>query len=86
MRVERKHRARLLLGDVVAKAIESVGVTPELIQDWLGFRCNCKERRDKLNWLDLWARQVIFGKDPEAEAYLRQRMQDEKDVLDEHGK
>jgi hypothetical protein len=86
MRVERKHKARLLLGDVVEEALKQVGVTSESIQQWLGYRCNCKPRRDKLNWLDLWARQVIFGKDPEAEAYLRQRMQDEKDVLDEHGK
>lgn len=48
----------MLLGDFVHKALERVGVTPELVSAWIG-DCGCVDRRQRLNRLHLWARQTV---------------------------
>lgn len=45
-----------LLGDAVKAALTAVGVTEERVAAWVGGPCGCKERREKLNALDAWAR------------------------------
>ena len=47
------------LGDVIESALTKIGVTSERVELWLGRKCNCKERRNKLNDLSRWARSVI---------------------------
>ncbi len=49
----------VLLGDVIEKALESVGVTKARVSGWLGKPCNCEERQAKLNQLHIWAIRVI---------------------------
>ena len=56
-------KRRWLLGDVVEKALSTVGITSERVEAWLGKPCNCKKRRDRLNALDAWARGVLTGKE-----------------------
>ncbi len=51
---------RMLIGDIVANALSSVGVTDERVSKWMGKPCACKERREKLNQLERWALRV-FG-------------------------
>jgi hypothetical protein len=59
------------LGDLVKKALETVGVTEERVQKLLGKECGCKGRRERLNALDFWARRVVQGKVQGAREYLR---------------
>ena len=49
----------MLFGDLVAKALSSVGITEERVQLALGKNCGCKRRRQQLNQLDTWARQQL---------------------------
>ena len=58
------------LGDLVANALSTVGITPERVENWLGKPCGCKERQRKLNQLGSWARRVISGKTDDAKHYL----------------
>ena len=60
----------MLLGDLVQKALSTVGVTEERVQAFLGQPCSCKKRRDRLNQLDTWARRVVAGKVDNATKYL----------------
>lgn len=65
---------RWAFGDMVETALSSVGVTSERVEKWLGKPCGCKERRDKMNALGLWARRVLTGKKENAEEYLLRMM------------
>jgi len=58
------------LGDSVEKALDIVGVTDERVSIWLGRPCGCKERKEKLNQLGLWATRVCIGKLTKAKDYL----------------
>jgi hypothetical protein len=49
------------LGDHVSAALSSVGITKELVSDWLGEECGCAERQEKLNQLGSWASRVVQG-------------------------
>lgn len=60
----------MLLGDLVKSALETVGITEDRVQSFLGKPCSCKKRRDKLNQLDSWARRVVSGKVEDAKRYL----------------
>jgi len=51
------------LGDVVEAALTKVGITEERVSQWLGRKCNCKSRREKLNKLSKWARNVLLPTD-----------------------
>ena len=59
------------LGDLLERALESVGITKDRVEGWLGRPCGCAERKEKLNRLSLWARRVLAGKTERAEEYLR---------------
>ena len=50
------------LGDMVEKALTSVGITKDRVEKLLGRPCNCKERQRRLNELSHWARRVVGGK------------------------
>lgn len=58
-----------LLGDHIHAALDRINVTPELVQEWFG-DCCCEENRQKLNALDLWARQAATTTVANAKAYL----------------
>lgn len=51
-----------MLGDMVEKALGSIGITKERVEAWVGSPCGCKERQDKLNMLGAWARMTIKNK------------------------
>lgn len=58
--VARIRIGRPLLGDVVESALSKFGITAERVSGWFGGRnCGCKERKELLNRLDRWARNVI---------------------------
>ena len=69
---EQKERQRpsMLLGDVVSSALSLVGVTPEIVEKWAGGPCGCRERRQKMNQIDAWARRVVSGKAKDAKRLL----------------
>jgi hypothetical protein len=50
------------LGDSIHTALATVGITPSLVEQWLGRPCGCEERRQKLNLLGAWAKRVVSGK------------------------
>lgn len=50
------------LGDAVAKALASVGVTPERVSAWLGAPCGCAERKQKLNDFSTWVASQSWGR------------------------
>lgn len=57
-----------MLGHIVERALNAVGVTETAVSAWLGRPCNCRERKEKLDRLGWWAAQVVrssadsFGK------------------------
>lgn len=60
-----------MLGDLLEEALRSIGVTTEVVEDWLGRPCGCKERQEKLNQLGYWAKRVMAGKKARAKEYLQ---------------
>lgn len=64
-----------MLGDRVKSALESVGLTEEFVQEWIG-NCGCEERREKLNRLGMWASRVFSGRVTAAWDWLRVMMAD----------
>ena len=66
-----------MLGDLVEKALATVGLTSERVTTWLGKPCNCRERRDKLNALDHWAQRVLRGAVDNAQTYLNQLLEEQ---------
>jgi len=60
------------LGDALEAALKTVGITEERVTAWLGRPCNCRERREKLNRLGMWATRIHVGKTERAEEYLDQ--------------
>lgn len=65
------------LGDTVAAALESVGVTHERVERWLGRECGCRERQEKLNALGNWAVRTLEISARGALGYLKAIMGDE---------
>lgn len=51
-----------MLGDSVKQALETVGVTQDRVEQWLGRPCNCKERQERLNQLDAVCRRILRGR------------------------
>lgn len=60
------------LGDLVEKALSSVGITSERVTNWLGRPCGCTKRKEKLNNLSRWARRILSGEKEDAEKYLEE--------------
>lgn len=60
------------LGDVIEKALASVGVTESRVTKALGRPCGCKARKEMLNRLGLWAARVVTGRTEDAERYLEE--------------
>ena len=58
-----------MLGDRVAQALASVGVTEERVSRWVG-NCRCAERRERLNALDLCARAALRDNVASAKSHL----------------
>lgn len=62
-----------MLGDSVERALESIGLSKERVELWLGEVCRgCEERKRRLNAIDAWARRVLSGRRQDAEQYLQQ--------------
>jgi hypothetical protein len=59
-----------MLGDMLSKALGSVGVTEERVSAFLGRPCRCRERRERLNRLTSWAIRVVSGKATDAKKHL----------------
>ncbi len=49
------------IGDHVEKALESVGITKERVEKWLGRPCSCRQRKRKLNEIGQWAYRILSG-------------------------
>lgn len=60
-----------LLGDRIHAALSAVGLTPESVSAFVGAECGCRDRIDRLNALDRWARRVVAGKTERAVEYLK---------------
>lgn len=58
------------LGDLVERALSSVGLTKDRVEAWLGRECHCRERQERLNQLGNWARRVLSGKAEGAAEHL----------------
>lgn len=71
------------LGDAVKRALDAVGITQERVERWLGRKCGCKERREKLNRLGRWAMQAarafLFGSKDEAKKQLERLIDEDGD-------
>ena len=61
------------LGDHISQALSLVGITEDRVSQWLG-NCRCLERREKLNWLGSWSKQVLKGKIEGMKAWLERGM------------
>jgi len=48
-----------MLGSLVESALTKAGLTADRIERWLGKPCHCKERKEKLDQLTLWAKQSL---------------------------
>lgn len=66
------------LGDIIERALKSIGVTSERVEKWIGVPCNCAERREKLNRLLPWAYRVLTGRSEDAEKYLDEMIEADK--------
>ena len=64
-----------MLGDRIGQALALAGVTEERVSRWLGRPCDCGDRRDRLNALDIWARRVVAGRTERAGEYLRELLE-----------
>lgn len=60
------------LGDVISEALAVIGVTDDRVSRFVGAPCGCRERREKLNALSVWARRVLAGRTERAREYLEQ--------------
>lgn len=52
---------RKLLGDHVSDTLSLLGITEEKVSSivsWLGMKCGCKGRKEKLNKLHLWSKKM----------------------------
>lgn len=58
------------LGDLVERALSVVGVSKDLVEEWVGGPCGCDERKEKLNQLGNWAFRVVKGKTERAKDFL----------------
>ncbi len=65
-----------MIGDVVERALVSVGVTQARVEQWLGAPCGCEERQQKLNQLGFWAARVVKGRTSCMANYLYDIMRD----------
>lgn len=72
------------LGDHIERALSLVGVTPDLVESWVGRPCGCQERKDKLNALGHWAGRVLRGRVGQAREYLLQVMNHDIRPVSEH--
>jgi hypothetical protein len=61
----------MLLGDRIHAALSAVGLTPESVSGFIGRKCACKERIERINAVDRWARRVLSGKVENAVEYLK---------------
>ena len=77
-RIPTEHQ-RKLLGDRVAEALASIGITDERFSNLIGRPCKCKERKVWLNQLDLWARRTLRGNTKDAKKYLDQILKDKEE-------
>ena len=67
-----------MLGDLIESALQSVGVTSELVGQWVGKPCNCIERKQRLNALSNWAIRIMQGKNGRAKEHLEELISDAK--------
>lgn len=68
------------LGDVIEKALATVGITEERVTKVLGKPCGCKARKERWNRLSLWAARVVTGKTEDAEKYLDEILQEPEEA------
>lgn len=66
------------LGDTVEKALETIGITKERVEKFLGRPCSCSERKARLNRLSAWAFRVFLGKTEDAKEHLDLILDDEE--------
>lgn len=57
-------------GEAIGRALDSVGISQERFELWLGEPCNCPERKAKLDAVWAWAVRVLDGKLDKAAEYF----------------
>ncbi|MFA5398631.1 MAG: hypothetical protein WC346_21635 [Methanogenium sp.] len=63
-------KRKFLLGDNISFALSTVGITEDRVTNWLGRPCGCGRRREKLNQLDIWARDTLLKTTKNAKSIL----------------
>ena len=58
-----------MLGNAVKMVLDSVGITQQRAERWLG-SCCCKERQERLNQLDAICRRFVRGRIEGARGYI----------------
>lgn len=67
-----------MLGDTVQRSLETVGVTKEKVERWLGHTCQgCQERKTRLNMIHAWANRIAMDRTKNAIEYLQQMLGEE---------
>lgn len=66
----------MYLGEFVERALSTLGVTKDRVEQWVGKPCGCRERKQKLDALDKWARQSLAKGGEQAVEYLRRLIKD----------
>lgn len=64
-----------MIGTAIHNALESVGITEQRVERWLG-ECCCAERRRKLDALGLWAARSVKTGVESARNYLIALLED----------
>lgn len=73
------------LGDLIEKALSTVGVSKERVEKWVGAPCGCKERQEKLNQLGFWAMRTLKGFTSRALEYLTLTIGDSDELHSRNG-
>lgn len=58
------------LGDLVESVLSNLGVNKAEVEAWIGKKCGCDERKERLNALGAWARHVTRSGTTKAKEYL----------------
>lgn len=61
-----------MLGESIQRALELVGITEERVSRWVGGECGCKDRKERLDRLGVWAWRILRGKWWDVEEVLRE--------------
>ncbi len=65
-----------MISSLLETALAAAGISADRIEWWLGMPCGCRERREKLDAVEAWARRIMGGRIEKAEKYLNDLLDD----------